>query len=448
MRSYHYLIVGNGAAGLSAAEIIRKRDPVGRITIVTKEPYLFYSRPGIAYYILNQVSERQLLSRGEGFYRHHNFRLRFGTITHLDLEGQLAYLDSGEPLAYDCLLLATGASAVPPPFPGGDLKGVLTFDNLDDAKQVLKRGRKAKSAVVVGGGITAMELAEGFRHNGAKTHLIQRGDHVWPRLFDHSESAMVEREIKRDGVVLHYNDEIKEIAGKRGCVAGVRLKSGRNIKCQVVGVAIGVRPNLQLVDGGPIEVDRGILVNQTMQSNEPTVFAAGDIAQVYDRWTNKQQLDILWPSAIQEGRAAGYNMVDFVHGRQPRYYYKKSSPFNCALLFGLHLTVIGRVGGGSDNGQKELSYLSRGSSHVWTRPLSSSHRSAWDRGGPSSIRIVMNGTQVVGAVLIGNQELADPLRRLIESEADLSSYKPELLRGGEALAMAILRAWRDWHQQW
>jgi NAD(P)H-nitrite reductase large subunit len=448
MRSYHYLIVGNGAAGLSAAEIIRKRDPRGRVTIVTKEPYLFYSRPGIAYYILNQLSERQLIARSESFYRQHNFHLRFGTITHLDLEGQLVFMDSGEPLAYDCLLLATGASAVPPPFPGGDLNGVQTFDSLDDAKQVLKRSRKAKNAVVVGGGITAMELAEGFQHNGAKTHLIQRRDRIWPRLFDGSESALVEKQIKKDGIVIHYNDEITEIIGKKGRVAGVRLKSGRTIRCQIVGVAIGVRPNIQLTDGQSIEVDRGILVNKTMQSNRPTLFAAGDVAQVFDRWTGQHNLDVLWPSAIQEGRAAGYNMVDVAHGRQPRYHYKKSSPFNCALLFGLHLTVIGRVGSSSNNGQKELAYLSRGSSHVWTSPLSSSHRSAWDRGGPSSIRIVMDDDIVVGAVLIGNQELADPLRRLIEGEADISRYKPELLRGGEDLREVILRAWRNWHQQW
>jgi thioredoxin reductase len=164
--SYHYLIIGNGAAGLSAAEIIRRRDPTGRITIVTNEPYLFYSRPGIAYYILGQVSERQLISRSSSFYRDHNFDLRFGNVTTLDLEAQLVYFEDGEPLAYDVLLLATGASAVPPPFPGGQLRGVLTFDTLEDAKRVIKLGRKAKAAVVVGGGVTAMELAEGLNAQG------------------------------------------------------------------------------------------------------------------------------------------------------------------------------------------------------------------------------------------------------------------------------------------
>ncbi len=448
MTTYHYMIIGNGAAGLSAAEIIRQRDASGRITIVTNEPYLSYSRPGIAYYILDQVSERQLFTRSESFYRDHSFNLRFGNVSHLDLAGQLAYLDGSGPLAYDVLLLATGASAVRPPFPGGQLEGVLTFDTLDDAKRIIKYGRKAKTAVIVGGGITAMELAEGLRHQGARTHLLQRGDRIWPRLFDERESAIVAHQIRHEGIVIHYNEEIAEILGKRGKVAGVRLTSGRVIKCQVVGVAIGVRPNLKLAHDLPVEQDKGILVNQFMQTNFPTLFAAGDVAQVYDRWTGQRNLDILWPSAINEGRAAGYSMVDIAHGRQPRYRYQKSSPFNCALLFGQHLTVIGQVGGNPADDIEQISYLSRGSSHVWTAPFSNDYRSAWDKAGFNSLRIVMSGGHIVGAVLMGNQELADPLRRFIEQEVDLSRFESLMMGGGSQLPQVLLQAWRDWHQRW
>jgi nitrite reductase (NADH) large subunit len=448
MTSYHYLIIGNGAAGLSAAEIIRQRDASGRITIITNEPYLFYSRPGIAYYLLNQTSERQLISRNHSFYRDHRIDLRFATVSRLDLEGQLAFLDDGEPMAYDVLLLATGASAVRPPFPGGDLDGVLTFDTLDDAKRVIKYSRKAKAAVVVGGGITAMELAEGIRHHGTRTHLLQRGDRVWPRLFDEWESSIVENHIRDHKIDIHYNEEIDEILGTRGKVTGVRLKSGRLIKCQIVAVAIGVRPNLQLVQDLPIQQDKGVLVNPFMQSTWPTLFAAGDVAQVYDRWTNQHNLDVLWPSAINEGRAAGYNMVDVAHGREPSYQYQKASPFNSALLLGLHLTVVGRVNGSSFEDVEQLTYLSRGSSHVWTAPFSPNYRSAWDKDGPSSLRIVMSDGKIVGAILLGNQELADPLRRFIEREVDLSNYQTSLMAGGTKLPQTILRAWRDWHQHW
>jgi NAD(P)H-nitrite reductase large subunit len=448
MSTYHYLIIGNGAAGMSAAEVIRKRDTRGRITIVTDEPYLFYSRPGIAYYLAGHVPADQLISRRESFYRDHRLDLRFGSISRLDLDAKLAFFDNDEPIAYDVVLLATGASAVRPPFTGGDLDGVLTFDSMDDAKRIIAHGRKAKAAVVVGGGITAMEFAEGLQHRGVRTFLLQRKDRVWPRLFDPRESEIIETAIKRERVKLLFKEEISEILGKKGKVRGVRLKSGKELGCQIVGVAIGVRPNLKIVAGLPLERDRGLLVNAFMQTNVPSVFAAGDIAQVYDRWTGKHNLDVLWPSAINEGRAAGTNMVDLVRGKDPQFLYKKGSPFNAALLFGVHLTVIGRVGGQSTEDGEELLHMSRGSSNVWTSPFSSNYRSAWDKKGTNSIRIVISNNRIMGALLMGEQQLADPLRRLIENEVDLASYQDQLLVDDADLPQKILRAWQNWRQSW
>lgn len=452
--SAHYLIIGNGAAGLSAAEIIRRRDAKGRITIISNEPYLFYSRPGIAYVINGQVSPQQIIARSKSFYDEHNFNLQLGTVTKIDPRSQRVRLLDGVQLPYDVLLLATGSTAVPPPFPGGDLEGVLTFDTLDDAKKVIRHSRGARRAVVVGGGITAMELAEGMQRQGAQTHLLQRGDRIWPRLFDQRESDIVAQQIAHEGIALHYREEVSEIIGRRGRVAGVRLQSGATIDCQVVGVAIGVRPNLQLVRDLPISLDKGVLVNQAMQSSIPTLFAAGDVAQVYDRWTDAHHLDVLWPSAINEGRAAGYNMVDVAHGHTPlRYRYEKGSPFNAALLFGLHLTVIGRVGDNAGRGEaedeEEISYMSRGSSRVWTAPFSSHYRSAWDKNGADSLRIVSANGRIVGALILGNQELADPLRQLIEHSVDLSAHEAALLAGdSNRLPRALLQAWRDWHEAW
>lgn len=452
--SAHYLIIGNGAAGLSAAEVIRKRDTKGRVTIISNEPYLFYSRPGIAYVINGQVSPEQIIARSKVFYREHRLNLHFDTVTEIDPHAQHVRLKDGSQIAYDVMLLATGSRAVPPHFPGGDLQGVLTFDTLDDAKKVIGHCRGTRRAVVVGGGITAMELAEGMQRQGAQTHLLQRGARIWPRLFDQRESDIVARQIAHEGIALHFQEEVAEIIGRHGRVAGVRLQSGATIDCQVVGVAIGVRPNLQLVRDLPIAQDKGVLVNEAMQSSIPTLFAAGDVAQVYDRWTDAHHLDVLWPSAINEGRAAGYNMVDVAHGRQtPRYRYEKGSPFNAALLFGLHLTVIGRVGDSASRGEvddaEEISHMSRGSSRVWTAPFSSHYRSAWDHNGADSLRIVAAGGRIVGALILGNQELADPLRQLIEHSVDLSDREAALLaRDASRLPRLVLQAWRDWHEAW
>lgn len=444
----HYLIIGNGAAGVSTAEAIRRQDRNGRITLISDEPYPMYSRPGIAYYLLNQVSEPQLMSRRPSFYQKNRLDLLHGKVAGLDLSAQAAYLESGQRLNYDVLMLATGARATPPPFPGSQLDGILTLDTLDNAKKIVQFGRKAKTAVVVGGGITAMELAEGLRHQGLKTHFLQRGSRLWPRLFDERESHIVEHQIRHEGIHLHYGEEIAEAVGKNGRVESVRLQSGKEIKCQIIGAAIGVKPNMDLVKDLPVEQNQGILVNEFMQSNIPTLFAAGDVAQAYDRWTKKPQLDILWPSAIQTGLAAGHNMVEVAHGRAPNLPYQKGSPFNAALLFGVHITVIGRIGAeaGRDSDEvEELSHLSRGSSQIWTAPFQSHVRSAWDNKGANSVRINLQDGIIVGALLMGNQHLADPLRQLIEQQVFISDADSLLTRHAH-LPEAILTHWEKWRK--
>lgn len=444
----HYLIIGNGAAGVSTAEAIRRRDKNGRITLISDEPYPMYSRPGIAYYLLGQVSESQLMSRRPSFYQKNRLDLLHGKVAGLDLSAQAVYLEGGQRINYDVLMLATGARATPPPFPGSQLDGILTLDTLDNAKKVVQYGRKAKSAVVVGGGITAMELAEGLRHQGLKTHFLQRGSRLWPRLFDERESHIVEHQIRHEGIQLHYGEEIAEAVGKNGRVESVRLQSGKEIKCQLIGAAIGVKPNMELAKNLPIEQNQGILVNEFMQSNISTLFAAGDVAQVYDRWTKKPQLDILWPSAIQTGLAAGHNMVEVAYGRAPNLPYQKGSPFNAALLFGVHITVIGRIGAEAGRGAdevEELSHLSRGSSQIWTAPFHSNIRSAWDNKGANSVRINLQDGVIVGALLMGNQQLADPLRQLIEQQVSITDTESLLTRHAH-LPEAIMTIWEKWQK--
>jgi NAD(P)H-nitrite reductase large subunit len=442
----HYVIVGNGAAGVSAAEVIRRRDPDGRITIISDEPYRLYSRPGIAYLVLEQIDEEQIIARGESFYRDHRFELRVGHATALDLARRSVTLDGGGRLAYDVLLLATGAKAAPPAFPGGDLEGVLSFDSLDDARRVVRLGKRARASVVVGGGITAMELAEGLRHQGGRVYWLQRQERIWPRLFNERESEIVAEQVQHHGIEVLYKEEIVEALGKRGKVAGVRLKSGRELACEIVGVAIGVKPNLELAAGLGLAAGEGLRVDDFMQTSAPGVFAAGDVSETPDAQTGRYQLDVLWPSAINEGRVAGFNMVEVARGRAPSFAYRKGYPFNAAKLFGLHLTVIGRIG---DSGRgretpEEAAYHSRGSSNTWTTPFGPPLRSAWDSHGPNALRVAVSGGRIVGALLLGDQKLADPLRELVEGEVALAPEEEAALAGAAGatpLPETVRRVW-------
>lgn len=448
--STRYLIIGAGPAGVYAAEAIRRMDAAGEITILTDEPYPFYSRPGIAYLLIDMVSAEQLIARRPDHWERLRINLLIGARAERILPTeQHVLLADGRLLPYDRLLIASGAMAVSPlTFPGGDLDGVITFDTLEDARDLLRRARTARQAVVVGGGITAMEVVEGLAHHGVETHYLLRKDTLWSSLLNRTESGIIERQIIAHGVRLHFNEEIAAIEGQDGRVAGVLLKSGKRLPADIVGVCIGVRPNLALVKDSGLAVDRGIVVDEYLRTNLPNIYAAGDCAQIYDRWSGEHRLDSLWPSAVESGRMAGVNMAG---GETP---YIKRVPFNAALLFGVHLTAIGQVGAArhekaeveEDEGE-ELAFISRGSSEVWTANPGGGYVSAWAQHGPSTQRLVLRENRIVGALLLGNQDLADPLRDLIEHQVDISPERAALLSGGARLEDAVYRAWQRWQKQ-
>ncbi len=435
-----YVIIGNGAAGATAAQTIRQNDSAGEIVMLTAEPYPMYSRPGLAYVLINEVSPEQIMARTLDWYEEWGINLVLGEAVGLDVEQQMVRLADGRSLSYDRLLIATGARATPPPYPGAELDGVVYLDTLDGTKELVQKTRRARRAVVVGGGITALELTEGLTHRGIQTHYFLRRDRLWGRVFNDEEAALLEKKMKAHHVHIHYNTEAVEILGDRkGRVRGVRLADGRDFKCDLVGVAIGVKPLIDVVANTPIATDRAILVNERMQTNVPNVYAAGDCAQVYDRWTEKHMLDILWPSAVAEGNAAGLNMVG------KTYQYEKGSPFNACLLFGLHITTMGQINPrreAEDDEPQIVQHISRGSSEVWyTYPRP--YRSAWAAENDNTIRLVLSGDYLVGALVIGEQSLTDSLRYLIEHEVNIADMYEELNAGGVRMRRCLMRYWQS-----
>jgi NAD(P)H-nitrite reductase large subunit len=282
-------------------------------------------------------------------------------------------------------------------------------------------------------------MAEGLAHHKVETHYLVRKANLWSALLNDQESKLVEKQILHHGVHIHYGHETAEIIGQAGRVAAVKTNKGEVIPCDIVGVAIGVKPNLALVKGTPLAVDRGILADEYLRTNIPNVYAVGDCAQIFDSWTGEKRVDSLWPTAISSGRIAAMNMAGV---KQP---YRKGVPFNAALLFGLHLTAIGQVAaaGREDGEAEELSYMSRGSSEVWTASTGTGYTSAWANDGTSSQRLILRGNVIAGALLLGNQQLADPLRDLVDQRVDIEQVKPQLSAGGTAMATAVMAAWNQ-----
>lgn len=422
-----YLIIGTGVAGVAAAEAIRRQEPTAHIRLVGDEPDGFYSRPGLAYYLTGELSEKQLFLQQAR---------AFDTVTARAVairpQTRQVQLDSGDALPYDRLLIATGSGAVPLSLPGSELTGVVKLDNLADVRHILKLARKAKRAVVVGGGITALEMAEGLQARGLKTSYLQRGDRYWRGVLDETESRLVEARLRHDGIELHHHTELAAVIGKKGRVVSVKTTTDQYIPCELVAIAVGVRPNLELARAAGLQIERGIVVNEFMQSSQPDIFAAGDVAQVFDPLSGQAVLDTLWPTARAQGEAAGRNMAG---AQQP---YRKSVPLNVTRLAGLTTAIIGAVGRGSDD---DVTGIARGDSETWRQlPDSIAAQSNFE---VNRLRLMVGQSTLLGAIVMGDQTLTGPLHRLISEQADISAIRDELVAANGRLADLIADFWSD-----
>jgi NAD(P)H-nitrite reductase large subunit len=299
-----------------------------------------------------------------------------------------------------------------------DLEGVVTLDTLNDARRILKLSTRARRAVVIGGGITALELAEGLTARGVSTHYLMRKDHFYRKVLEQIESEMVEQALVERGIKLHRRAQIREVRGRRGKVSGVITDQGDTIKCQLLAVAVGIRPNLELAHAANLQVDRGILVDEAMQTSVGDIFAAGDAAQVFDPLTGDWKMDSLWWMAQEQGRVAGENMVG--GGRT----FTRSTPFNVTCLGGIVTTIIGTVGQGKED--PDLITIVHGDSESWRDQLDSFVVVSGDK--RDHVRIVLDREKVIGAVVMGDQTLSRPLQDIIQRQVRLGRFRHLLMR--------------------
>lgn len=431
-----YVIIGAGVAGFAAVEAIRSIDKISEIVMISDDPNGFYSKPGLAYYLTGELHDKALFPRTKDDYKKLNFNYISGRVTHILRADHALIIDGKMRLTYNKLLIAVGARATPLEVPGSELDGVVKLDHLNDAKNIIKHARKGKTAIVVGGGITALELTEGLRSRGMNVNYLLRGDRYWSNVLDQHESKVVEHRLQEEGVNLLYNAELQEIMGRNGRMNSVRLQDGRTIKSDMVAYAVGIRPCLELVKQANFALDRGILVDEHLQTNDPDVFAAGDVAQVYDPLTGHSVLDSLWNPAREQGSAAGLNMA----GRKTA--YLKSAPFNVTRLAGLTTTIIGTVGRGND---KDMIGIARGDSETWRElPEAIVAQNGFD---VNHMRLLIGEKNVVGAIVMGDQTLSWPLQKMIAGKADISSIRDNLLEPNAALADLIAQFWLIWREK-
>jgi NAD(P)H-nitrite reductase len=425
-----YVIIGAGIAGFAAAETLRTLDPIAEILLVSDDPYGFYSRPGLAYYLTGEIPEKQLFLFSKNGRLNLNIKHIKGSVIHLDPIAHTIKTETSGLLTYERLLLATGASAVPLDIPGANLQGVVKLDNLEDTQHILSLVRHAKTAVVVGGGVVAVELVEGLVAQGVKVHYFLRGDWFWPNVLGEAEARMVERYLTHDEVTIHHNTEIAEILGKRGKVKGVRTTKGIVMNCDLVAVGIGVKPRMDLAQAAGLKTERGILADEYLQTSNPDIFVAGDAAQIFDPISGHSSIDNLWYPGRKQGRIAAMNMAG------QRQIYRRTVAVNVLLLAGMMTTIIGAIGSKREQGQV---YTTRGSSESWQQlPGTIATENGTDA---SHVRLMVGEQKLLGALVMGDQKISRPLRDMINAQVDITPIRMQLLKSNAQLEQSVMDYW-------
>jgi NADPH-dependent 2,4-dienoyl-CoA reductase/sulfur reductase-like enzyme len=428
-----YVLVGSGVASIAAVEAIRCHDPSSDILLVGEEPYGFYTRPGLAYYLTGELSEAQLYPVSEVNFRQMGIRRLHARAVEIKTEEHFVKLANGNVLPYDRLLIATGAEAQRAKSPGIELDGVVKLDCMDDARGIIARARRARAAVVVGGGITALEIVEALVRRRVRTHYFLRGDRDWTSVLDETESRIVEHRLLEEGVKINFHTEMAEVLGKGGRVVGVRTQDGRTIPCDIVAVAIGVRARTELAKASGIHVERGVRVNDELESSATDVFAAGDAAEVFDPLTGKTVMDTLWTPAREQGYAAGLNMAGITTP------YHKPLPFNVTRLADLTTTIIGMVGSGRD---EDTVGIVRGDSETWREiPDAIAAQADFD---VNRLRLLVGKNTLLGAIVMGDQTLSRPLQHLITQQIDITPLRSRFIQAGRELGELVANFWTKW----
>lgn len=420
---------------MSAAQAIRRADRQADITMLSSEPEGYYSRPGLAYFLAREIPERNLFPFSRGEVAAMGIRAVTGTATGIDLGARVVTLEGGAALPYDRLLLATGSSAVPIGVPGSDLDGVVKLDDLSDARDIVRRSRSAGSAVVVGGGITALEIVEGLRARGVKVHYLMRKDRYWANVLSDTESDLVEAGLEAGGVRTHKFAELARILGKNGRVTGIETNDGTTIPCGMVAVAVGVLPRKELAKAAGLECSRGIIVDEYLRSGDPDVYAAGDIAEAFDASAQHRTVEVLWNSAVSKGRVAGANMAG-----GPTLPYVAGDPLNVTRLAGYTVTIIGSVGG--DKPDADVQGVVRGDSEAWQH--SGPAVTVESRLKDAHVRLALANGAIAGAVVVGDQSLSLALQQLVVSKVDVSGIAEDLVGPDAPVDRLIDGVWRDW----
>ena len=331
------IIIGNGIAGITAARHIRKLSD-NRIIVVSAESEHFYSRTALMYIYMGHMKYEHTKPYEDWFWKKNRIELVKDLVTKIDIDHSKIVLKSATELTYNDLIIATGSTSNFPNWPGSDSRGIQGLYSLQDLDQIETQTQGVQKAVVVGGGLIGIEMAEMLHSRGIHVTLIVREKNYWNIVLPENEAKMINREIVNNGIELRLSTEVKEFrADETGKVKSLITNLDEEITCEFVGIAVGVSPNIKLLEASGINTNRGIVVDSNLRTNIPHIYAIGDCAEVQNPESGRKSTEAVWYA----GKIMGETVAHTITGTPKEY-----SPglwYNSAKFFNLEYQVYGFV---------------------------------------------------------------------------------------------------------
>ena len=396
-----HLILGNGPAGVIAAETIRQRAPHDEIVMVGSENAPPYSRMAIPYLLMGNIEEPgTYLRKDPNHFEKLKIQQVHGKAISINPKAKKLFLEGqeGVPIAFDRLLIATGSVPVRPPVPGMDLPGVHPCWTLEDARAIAKLAKPGSRVLQMGAGFIGCIILEALANRKVELTVVEMGDRMVPRMMTEVAGGMIKQWVQNKGVQVYTDTRVEEIVGS-GSGLTVKLSNGKAIEVDLVISATGVRPNIEYLNSSGLEIERGVLVNERMQSSDVNIYAAGDVTESIDFSTGERIVNAIQPNAAEQARIAAINMTGG----------------DAQSLGALQINVLDTLG------------LISSSFGLWSGAAGGDHIEMVDSAGHKYLRLEFLEDVLIGATCVGTTEHIGVLRGLIQGKIALGEWKKILM---------------------
>jgi nitrite reductase (NADH) large subunit len=394
--SLNVIIVGNGVAGVTAARIIKEKNPETRVSIYTDESHHYYPRPRLYEVLSGEAKPREVYMFSEEWYEKKGINVQLNKkALSIDTERKELLLEDRSRVNYDKLLLANGGHSFVPPIKGVEKTGVFTLRTIRDALSIKRFTEKTKKVIVIGGGLLGLEFASSLKKLGQQVEVVEMFPRLLPRQLDPDGATILKNRIASRGIDIVLGVKTVEILGRR-TVSGILLDSGETISGDLVLISAGMRSNTELALEAGIKVNRGVVVDGHLRTSADDVYAVGDVAEFEGRVYG------IIPAALEQASIAAANILGMEHN-----VYTGTIPSNTLKIVDVELTSMGLV-----NPEE---------------PKYEEIKKADTKKGVYK-KLVLDKGKIVGAILLGDKKGVTSIKRLMTQETDITNYKNSILK--------------------